>query len=147
MIQPTPATAASTIRTVTKVTPPAGPFNGEVELTFTTDLPATIFVSIDGEDPRLTSKGRIEGESPLKLKLTATTEVKYFASVGGRDEDLHVEKWIRAGPAVGTISGVVVVGNFGLGKQVGVTRNAQTLKLKKLSRSSTEQIMKDVLST
>ncbi len=116
---------------VTKVTPPAGPFNGEVELTFTTDLPATIFVSIDGEDPRLTSKGRIEGESPLKLKLTATTEVKYFASVGGRDEDLHVEKWIRAGPAVGTISGVVVVGNFGLGKQVGVTRNAQTLKLKK----------------
>lgn len=115
----------------TKVSPPPGPFNGEVELTFTTELPATIFVSIDGADPRTTSKGRIEGPGPLKVKLTKTTTVKYFASVGGRDEELKTQTWTRAGPAVGTISGFVVVGGFGKGKLVGVTRNAQTLKLTK----------------
>ncbi|MBS1148741.1 MAG: hypothetical protein H6Q89_439 [Myxococcaceae bacterium] len=120
----------------TKVTPPPGPFNGEVELTFTTELPATIFVSLDGADPRTTSKGRIEGPSPLKLKLTQTTEVKYFASVGGRDEELQIGKWLRAGPAVGTISGVVVVGDFGINKLVGVTRNAQTVKLTKPTKAS-----------
>ena len=86
---------------------------------------------LTGADPRTTSKGRIEGPSPLKLKLTQTTEVKYFASVGGRDEELQIGKWLRAGPAVVTISGVVVVGDFGINKLVGVTRNAQTVKLTK----------------
>ena len=70
----------------TKVTPPPGPFNGEVELTFTTELPATVFVSVDGSDPRTTSKGRLEGPCPLKLKLCKTTTRKYFASEPGRDE-------------------------------------------------------------
>jgi hypothetical protein len=121
---------------VTKVTPPPSPFNGEVELTFTTELPATIYVSLDGADPRTTSKGRIEGPSPLTVKLTETTEVKYFASVGGRDEELQTGKWLRAGPAVGTITGVVVVGDFAIGKQVGVTRNAQTVKLTKPDKPS-----------
>jgi hypothetical protein len=121
---------------VTKVAPAPGPFNGEVELTFTTELPATVFVSTDGADPQITSKGRIEGPSPLKLKLSKTTEVKYFASVGGRDEELQAGKWLRAGPAVGTISGVVVVGDFGANKLVGVTRNAQTLKLPKPTKAA-----------
>ncbi len=120
---------------VTTASPAAAPFNGEVEVTFTTDFPSTIFVSLDGADPRITTKGRIEGEGPLKVKLTATTEVRYFASANGRDEELHVEKWVRAGPAVGTISGVVVVGAFGIGKQVGVTRNAQTVKLTKPTKA------------
>ena len=121
---------------VTKVTPPAGPFNGEVELTFSTDFPATVYVSIDGSDPRTTSKGRIQGPSPLKVKLTQSTEVKYFASINGRDEELQTGKWLRAGGPVGTISGVVVVGDFGIGKLVGVTRNAQTMPLIKPTKAS-----------
>jgi hypothetical protein len=115
----------------TKVSPPPGPFNGEVELTFTTELPATIYVSVDGSDPKTTTKGRMQGDSKLVVKLTATTEVKYFASANGRDEELHTEKWVRAGGPVGTISGVVVVGDFSVGKQVWVTRNAEVVKLTK----------------
>ena len=123
--------AASLPPPVTKANPPPGPFNGELQVTFTTDLPATIFASVDGSDPRTTTKGRLEGESKLQVKLTATTTVKYFASVGGRDEDLHSDLWTRAGGPVGTISGVVVVGDFSIGKQVWVTRNAETVALTK----------------
>src|SRR5436190_911750 len=64
----------------TQATPAPGPFNGEVEVTFTTDFPATIYVSLDGSDPRTTRKGRLEGPSPLKVKLTQTTGVSYFAN-------------------------------------------------------------------
>jgi hypothetical protein len=119
---------------VTTATPAPGPFNGEIEITFTTDLPATVFVSLDGADPRTTSKGRIEGPAPLKVKLTATTTVQYFASASGHDGPLQHGTWTRAGPAVGTISGFVVVGQFSVGKEVGVTRNAQTLNLGKVTK-------------
>lgn len=116
---------------VTKVSPPPGPFDGEVELTFTTELPATIYVSTDGSDPTTSTKSRVEGESTLKVKIDQTSTVNYFASAGGRDEALQSGIWTRAGPAVGTISGFVVVSDFAIGKLVGVTRNAQTLMLGK----------------
>ena len=45
----------------TTVDPPPGPFNGDVTLTFTTDRPATVYLSTDGSDPRTTSKGRTDG--------------------------------------------------------------------------------------
>lgn len=113
----------------TKVEPPPGPFNGTVTLTFKTDRAATIYVSVDGKDPRTTSTGRISGPSPLTVTLEATTTVKYFASEGGKDEDLHESTWIRAGGPVGTIRGVVVVGGFATGKKAGLFRN---LELKEL---------------
>ena len=108
---------------VSKVSPPPGPFNGDIKLIFTTDRPAKIFASIDGADPRMTSAGRLEGEAPFELILKATTTVKWFASVDGKDEALHTETWTRAGGPKGTISGVVVVGNFAVGKDIVVARN------------------------
>ena len=115
----------------TKVEPPPGPFNGTVTLTFTTDRPATIYVSTNGNDPRESSIGRVEGPSPLTVELTATSTVKYFASVRGKDEALHTETWIRAGGPVGTISGVVVVGSFAAGQDVGLFRNLELRQLGK----------------
>ncbi len=107
----------------TKVTPPPGPFNGSVALTFESDRPATIFVSVDGKDPRTTSVGRLSGPSPFRVTLEKTTTVRYFASVGGKDEELKEGQWLRAGGPKGTIAGVVVVGEFAAGKKVGVLRN------------------------
>lgn len=113
----------------TKVEPPPGPFNGTVTLTFKTDRAATIYVSVDGKDPRTTSTGRISGPSPLTVTLEATTAVKYFASEGGKDEALHEDTWIRAGGPVGTIRGVVVVGGFATGKKVGLFHNIDLQEL------------------
>lgn len=115
----------------TKVTPPPGPFNGEVTLTFSSDRPATIFVSTTGADPRTSSVGRLSGPSPFTVKLEKTTTVKYFASVGGKDEELKEGNWIRAGGPVGTISGVVVVGSFAAGKEVGLFHNTTLKRLGK----------------
>jgi hypothetical protein len=106
-----------------KATPPPGPFNGEVEVTIKSDRPATIFMSTNGSDPRTVSAGRISGASPIKIKITKTTTLKYFASVGGKEEMLHEGTWIRAGAKAGTISGVVVVGQFAIGHKVGLFRN------------------------
>ncbi|MFT3836807.1 MAG: chitobiase/beta-hexosaminidase C-terminal domain-containing protein [Myxococcaceae bacterium] len=116
---------------VTTVDPKPGPFNGKVTLTFTTDRPATVYVSTDGSDPRTTSVGRQQGESPFQITLDATTTVNYFASQKGKDEDLHTDMWIRAGGPKGTISGVVVVGDFAAGKTIGVYRNNELQKLGK----------------
>lgn len=103
--------------------PPAGPFNGSITVTFTADRPATIYLSTNGEDPRTSSVGRISGPSPLTLEVPTTTHVKYFASVGGKDGELFEGTWTRAGGPKGTISGVVVVGGFSVGKKVGLFRN------------------------
>lgn len=115
----------------TKVEPPPGPFNGTVTLTFKTDRAAKVYVSVDGRDPRTTSTGRIEGPSPLTVTLGATTTVRYFASEGGKDEELHEDTWIRAGGPVGSIAGVVVVGGFATDTDVGLFRN---LDLKALGK-------------
>lgn len=121
---------------VTTVSPPPGPFNGELTLTFTTDFPATVYVTTDGSDPRTTSKTRVQGPSPFTVTLKATSTVSYFASEGGRDEDLHVETWTRAGGKKGTISGVIVVGDFAVGQELGVRRNFDTQKLGKVAMPS-----------
>ncbi|MFO0596271.1 MAG: chitobiase/beta-hexosaminidase C-terminal domain-containing protein [Myxococcaceae bacterium] len=109
--------------------PPAGPFNDKITITFTADRPATIYYSTNGEDPRTSSVGRVSGASPLKLEVSATTTVKYFASVGGKDGELTEGKWIRAGGPKGTISGVVVVGGYAVNKQMGVFRNTSLQNL------------------
>lgn len=115
----------------TKVTPPPGPFNGTVTLTFETDRPATVYVSLDGSDPRNTTAGRVSGPSPLTVTLQKTATLKYFASVDAKDEELQTGQWVRAGGPVGTITGVVVVGDFAAGKKVGVSNNGAITELGK----------------
>lgn len=112
-----------------KATPPAGPFNGEITVTFEASRPATIYVSTDGSDPRETSVGRLQGESPFTLTVSKTTSLKYFASVRGKDGELAEGTWTRAGGPKGTISGVVVVGGFAVGKEVGLYRNTTLERL------------------
>lgn len=114
---------------VTTVTPPAGPFNGEVTLTFKTDREATVYLTTNGKDPRQFSPERVSGPSPLTLTVSKTTTVKYFASEHGRDEDLKEGQWIRAGGPVGTISGVIVVGSFAANKAVALVNNGASKTL------------------
>lgn len=111
--------------------PPAGPFNGEIDITFTSERPATVYFSTNGEDPRTSSLGRVSGPSPLTLHVPATVSVKYFASVDGKDGELQEGTWTRAGGPKGTISGVVVVGGFAVNKAVGLFRNTTLLDLGK----------------
>ena len=106
-----------------KADPPAGPFNGEITITFETPRPATIYFSTNGQDPRTSTVGRVSGPSPQTLKVSANTTVKYFASANGKDGELSEGTWTRAGGPRGTISGVVVVGGFAVGKEVGLFRN------------------------
>ncbi len=114
-----------------KASPPAGPFNGEITVTFESERPATIYFSTNGQDPRTSSLGRVSGPSPLTLTISATTSVKYFASAVGKDGELEEGTWLRAGGPKGTISGVVVVGGFAVGKEVGLFRNATLQQLGK----------------
>jgi hypothetical protein len=111
------------------VSPPAGVFNDQLVLTFTSDRDATIYVSTDGSDPMKTSQGRQSGPAPFKVTLHATSTVKYFASAHGHDGALHTDSWTRAGGPIGTISGVVVVGTFGIDKDLGVFDNFNEKKL------------------
>ncbi len=103
--------------------PPAGLFNGEITITLKADLDATIYVSSNGNDPRTTTLGRLSGPSPFSVTINATTQLQYFASVDGKDGELTEGLWTRAGGPKGTISGVIVVGNFAVGKQVGLSHN------------------------
>ncbi len=116
---------------VSKVSPPPGVFNGDIKLIFTTDRPATIYLTTDGSDPQTTTATRTTAEAPFELILKATTTVKWFASDEGKDEALHTETWTRAGGPKGTISGVVVVGSFAVGKAIGVARNFDLKNLPK----------------
>ncbi len=102
------------------VSPPPGTFGGAVTLTITCASPATIYVTTDGSDPVTTSATRIEGPSPFKVTLTKSSTVKYFASAGGRDGPAKEGTWVRVAPP-GTISGVVVVGEFATGKKLAVS--------------------------
>ena len=112
-----------------KAMPAPGPFNGEVTVTLTADRAATIYVSTNGKDPRETAEGRQSGPSPFTLTLNATTTLRYFASVDGKDGALEEGTWLRAGGPAGTISGVVVIGGFAVGKKVGVFRNFEAQDL------------------
>lgn len=113
----------------TSASPAAGPFNGEVTVTFTSDRPATIYVSTNGSDPQTEPAGRLSGPSPFEVKLTATTTVKYFASEHGRDEPLKVGTWVRAGGPVGTITGTLYAGDFVVNQEVGLFSNGSLKKL------------------
>lgn len=116
---------------VSKVSPPPGVFNGDIKLIFTTDRPATLYLSTDGTDPRSTTATRLQGEAPFELVIKATTTINWFASADGKDEVMHTGTWTRAGGPKGTISGVVVVGGFAVGKAIGVARNFELKELNK----------------
>ncbi len=103
--------------------PPEGPFNGDVTITFTSIKPATIYLSTNGEDPRETSNGRLQGVSPFTITINQTTKFRYFASARGTDGPLQEGTWTRAGGPKGTITGVVVVGGFAAGHAVGLYNN------------------------
>jgi hypothetical protein len=109
--------------------PAPGPFNDKIDITITSDRDATIYVSLDGSDPRFSAQGRIDGPSPFKFTLDKTAKVQWFASAGGKDEELHTGDWIRACGPKGTISGVVHVGSLAVGKEMGVRNNFELLKL------------------
>lgn len=112
-----------------KVKPPSSVFNGELLLTFEADRSAMVYVSTNGMDPRTSSVGRIGGPSPFPLTIRATTTAKYFASADGKDGELKESTWFRAGGPKGTISGVVVVGGFAVGKEVGLFRNGVLVRM------------------
>lgn len=127
-----PVPNASLPPAAVKATPPPGAFNGTLDVVLTADrLDATIYVSTDGKDPRTTSAGRLSGPSPLTVHLTKTTTLRYFATSNAHDGDLAEGQWIRAGGPPGTITGVVVVGSFATGHEVGLTFNGQPQSLGK----------------
>ena len=68
--------------------PAEGSFIERTTVTLTSSLPATIYASTDGADPRSTSRGRLEGPSPLKVDLTQTSTLRFFASVNAVDGPL-----------------------------------------------------------
>jgi hypothetical protein len=116
---------AGTPYPITTVAPPPGTFNGTLDVVFTADREANVYVSLDGHDPRATTQGRVSGPSPFTVTLSATATLKYFSSVGGHDEPLQEGQWVRAGGTPGTISGVVVTGAFVNNQAVGVYRNTE----------------------
>lgn len=107
------------------VDPPPGPFAGEVTVTFTVNRPeATIYVSTSGRDPRTSSVDRVSGHQ-VSVTLEATQTLRYFTSVVGEpDSELQEGEWVRASGTPGTISGVLVVGAFAVGKRIGLARGS-----------------------
>lgn len=115
---------------VTTLSPPPGPFNGAVTVTFTTDVPATIFVTLDGTDPTLETGTRVTGPSPFALPLARSATLTFFSeSADGVREPVRSVQYVRAGGPVGTISGVVVVGRVALGNGVALARNGELREL------------------
>ncbi len=113
----------------TSLNPPAGPFNGEVTVTFTTDKPADLFISTDGSDPR-TSPTRVNSASPATITLKQTTAVTYFSRTPeGLEEELHTAQYVRAGGPKGTVSGVVVLGNPTAGHAVSIVSDGNATPL------------------
>lgn len=115
---------------VTTLDPPPGPFNGSLELTFTTDKAATIHVTTDGSDPRDADSTRITGESPLTVTLDANAVVSFFSvTAKGTEESLRSVQYIRAGGPKGTVTGAVVVGSLALGHPVALQYGTSLLEL------------------
>lgn len=106
---------------ITSMTPDAGAFNDKVQVTLTTDKPATIFVTKDGSDPLVESAARTSGENNLSFELKQTTTLKFFSRTAqGADEPVQTAQLFRAGGRKGTISGVVVVDTIALNRTVAV---------------------------
>ena len=112
---------------VTAISPEPGPFNGEVEVTLTTDKPATIFLTSDGSDPKVEGGTRRTAEGKLTLVLTETTTLTFFSrTTEGAEETVQTARFVRAGAAKGTVSGVVIVNTLALGHEAAIVAgNAQ----------------------
>jgi hypothetical protein len=104
---------------VTTLSPAPGPFNDKVSVTFATNMPATVYVTTDGSDPRNETGTRVSGEAPFKLELAKTTTVTFYSS-DGADEAVRSVQYVRAGGAKGTIKGTIVVGSVALGREIGL---------------------------
>ncbi|MHB8877921.1 MAG: chitobiase/beta-hexosaminidase C-terminal domain-containing protein [Myxococcaceae bacterium] len=114
----------------TVLTPPPGDFADKVTVKLESDLPATIYLTIDGSDPHGTSPGRISGPSPISVELTKTSILTYFALTDeGGEEPLQAVSYRRAGGPSGTIRGVVVVGPIAVGKEVALIADGTTQSL------------------
>lgn len=119
---PTPA--------VTSVSPEPGPFNGSVKVTLTTDLPATIFVTTDGSDPRTDSAERHSGEGTVTVELSDTTTLTFYSRTAeGADEEVRTAVFTRAGPEKGTVTGVVVVDTIAVNHAVALYVNGELTDL------------------
>ncbi len=115
---------------VTSLTPTSGPFNGSVEVTLTTDKPATVFVTTDGSDPKLESPGRTSGDGAVTLTLSQTTTLTFFSRTAeGADEAVRTAEFLRAGGPAGTLSGVVVLDTVAVGHEVAVFVNGRPQEL------------------
>jgi hypothetical protein len=117
------------------VEPAPGVFNGSVTVTLTTDrVGGVVYVSTEGRDPRTSSVGRLQG-TRVSVTLERTSTLRYFVSVPQEpDSELTEGTWTRASGTSGTISGVLVVGAFAVGKQLGLSRNGQTRQLAPVDR-------------
>ena len=124
--QVTPAPDGGTppppVPAVTSLSPNPGAFNGSIEVTLTTDKPATIFVTTDGSDPKVEGPERKSGEGSVKLTLSQTTTLTFFSRTAeGADEAVRTAEFLRAGGPAGTISGVVVLDTVAVGQIAAAT--------------------------
>ena len=75
--------------------PPPGAYNHPLEVTISTDSPATVYYTTDGMDPVPGSEDTYEGDAPVKVKIPHSLLLKYFAvdNLGGT-EDIHSARYI-----------------------------------------------------
>jgi hypothetical protein len=101
---------------VTTLSPEPGPFNGQVTVTLTTDVPAEIHLVTERSEPGMIISRRHTFQGTVELTLNHTTTLKYFSvTADGATEAPRTATFIRAGAEKGTISGVVVVNTLALG--------------------------------
>lgn len=121
----------------TTVSPEPGAFNGEVTVTLTSEPVATIYYSTDGADPTVEGESRKVGKSPVTFTLNQTSTVKYYSRTDqGVDEPVSAATFVRAGPAQGTIKGVVVVDTVAVGKQLELQVNGTGVPLNAVATPS-----------
>ncbi|MGC4113138.1 MAG: chitobiase/beta-hexosaminidase C-terminal domain-containing protein [Myxococcales bacterium] len=113
----------------TTLEPPPGPFNGSVEVTFTTDKPATVYFTTDGSDPKQSPTVQAK-PAPFHLTFDQTTTLALFSKTeDGAREDARSVMYVRAGGPKGTVSGVVVLGELAAGNEIAVAADLGTLPL------------------
>lgn len=127
-IAQTPPPAQPPVPAITTLSPPPGPFNGELEVTLATDRPATLIYTIDGSDPK--GAAAQSAAAPVALKLTESTTLTFFSRTSeGADEGVQSAQYVRAGGPKGTVSGAVVVGEFCVGQQIALLADGVPLEL------------------
>jgi hypothetical protein len=78
--------------------PPGGLYRATVSVTITADEPATIYYTVDGTEPDMTSDS---GASPLTIDVTDSTDLAFFAvDDAGNAESPQTESYVidRLGP-------------------------------------------------